>query len=146
MKRAGKTLRNAAAAAGVILQFAFLFASAAPRAVLCHRPGGETVLEFELVPGECRCDECAQCRERGQSKQAGIPMIRASHCVHNEIDSEAGRTLASFRGFSKAFPSGPPPPAAFIAGIPDPPVPPKASPPRGRDEGAGPPGTAALRC
>jgi len=150
VKSARKGLRSAAAAAGVISQLVFLFASAAPRMVWCHRPGGETVLEFEIVPGECRCDQCALCRERERREHAGIPspgpVMRASHCVHNEIDSDAGRTSGSLQRPSRVCSARPLPSAALFAGIPDPAAFRPAHLRRFRDNDTGPPGAAALRC
>jgi hypothetical protein len=150
VKRVKKGPRSAAAAAGVIFQLVFLFAAVTPRAVWCHRPGGETVLEFEIVPGECRCDQCVLCRERGRREQAGIPspgpVMRGSHCVHNEVDSEAGRTSGSLQSPSKACSAGPHPSAAHFAGIPDPSALRPASLQRCRDNDPGPPSATALRC
>jgi hypothetical protein len=146
VKRTRNDLRRAAAAAGIVLQFVFLLAAAAPRMVWCHRPGGETVLEFEIAAGECRCDQCALCKERGHAADhAADPAVRASHCRHNEIDSEAGRS-------SNAAPSGPnrgAPDPAFEARIPgfdiQAAIRPGSLPPCS-DEGVGPPGAGALRC
>lgn len=147
MKRTRSALRSAAAAAGIVLQFILLFAAAAPRMVWCHRPGGETVIEFEIAAGECHCDQCAQCRERGHAADpAAGPVMRASHCRHNEIDSEAGRTSGFFKSPSKvcspvAFPSAP-----LFGSIPDPAIFRTAPLPGCRDNDVGPPGAAALRC
>ena len=150
MKLTRNALRRTVAAVVCALQFVFLLAAAAPRMVWCHRPGGVTVIEFELAAGECRCEQCALGRERERREHAGIPpagpVMRASHCVHNEIDSEAGRTSGFLLGPSKACSAGALPPAALIVSIPDRAVFRTASLPGCRDNDAGPPGAAALRC
>ena len=147
MNRTRNALRSGAAAAGIVLQFVFLLAAAAPRMVWCHRPGGETALEFEIAAGECRCDQCALCRERGHAAEpAAGPAVRASHCRHNEIDSEAGRTSGFFESPSKTCPPASLPSATLAGGCGDPSVFQTAPFPGCRDNDVGPPRASALRC
>lgn len=111
--------------------------------VWCHRPSGETVIEFEIAAGECHCDQCAQCR---QYERAAGPIVRASHCRHSEIDFEAGRTSGFFESPSKVCSPASLPSATLSGGIEDSVVF-RTAPLLGcRGNDVGPPGTRALRC
>jgi len=141
--------RRAAAIATAFIQLAFLLLAAAPRMAWCHRPGGDTVLEFEISAGECHCDECAMCRERGRRKPSASPdgtTFRASHCRHNEIDSEAGRSSDSLQASSKHVSAS----ALVSAAIELDPASPAgvrpASLPGRPENDTGPSGAVSLRC
>ena len=140
-------VRRASAAFLGFAQVVFLLAAVAPRMVWCTKPDGRPELEFESAPGACRCSECPFCLAR---TRAGGPSPAASldptHCRHEEIRSEAGRSAGLLKG-GQADKT-----AAGAAGLTGPAAGPArpgragAARPSIRDGDAGPPGGSVRRC
>jgi hypothetical protein len=94
VNRCRAAFRTTAAAGLGLLQAVCLLAAVTPPLVWCHKPGGDVRLEFELVAGECDCDQCALCREHERREHAATPdlgpVVLPSRCRHSRIEIEAG--------------------------------------------------------
>ncbi len=146
-KRRGDPSKRGLLLFGLALQVAFSLRAALPQAVICHRAGGGSAVEFD-ADGGCLCEECEHCRARLAAPHGdpSRPAWEPCHCRHEAFSADgAGASLRlpdrpSLRDAS--------PDAA--APLFDPPAPPLslADP---RDAGhapPGPPGAAGplLRC
>ena len=149
VKRTRNALRSAAAAAGIVLQARLSprrrrsahglvpQAGRRDRARIRDRRGRMPVRSVRPVPGT---------RAPAPGSPPRARPSRASHCRHNEIDSEAGRTSGLSESPSKACSPAPLPSATLVGGIADPSVFRSAAFAGRRDNDIGPPGAAALRC
>ena len=99
MKRRGGLYKRAPILFGLGLQLLFSVRTALPQAVLCHRAGGSSAVEFDSDAG-CLCEECEHCRAR-LSEPPGAPSgpsWEPCHCRHEAFSSDGGAAALRLPG------------------------------------------------